>query len=80
MSREMRHDINGWYNVLKYTLYQTLDVILIGEISDRGAMKIALAFAEIGHFGMANLLTNSFSQAFDRNINFPLKSVMRNCI
>jgi twitching motility protein PilU len=67
MHREMVRDTNGWFNALKNTLYQAPDVILI---SDREAMELALAFAEIGHLGMANLHANSINQAFDRIINF----------
>jgi twitching motility protein PilU len=68
--REVGLDTEGWEQALKNTLRQAPDVILMGEIRDRGTMEHAVAFAETGHLCMATLHANSANQALDRIINF----------
>jgi len=68
--REVGVDTESWHAVLKNTLRQAPDVILIGEIRDRDTMDYAIAFAETGHLCMATLHANSANQALDRIINF----------
>ncbi len=46
------------------------DVILIGEIRDRGTMKKAIAYAETGHLCLSTLHANNANQAMERVINF----------
>ncbi len=68
--REVGTDTENWDIALKNTLRQAPDVILIGEIRDRGTMENAIAFAETGHLCLATLHANSTNQAMDRIINF----------
>ena len=68
--REVGTDTDNWDIALKNTLRQAPDVILIGEIRDRGTMENAIAFAETGHLCLATLHANSTNQAMDRIINF----------
>src|SRR6478736_1111803 len=68
--REVGVDTESWEAALKNTLRQAPDVILIGEIRDRGTMDHAIAFAETGHLCMCTLHANSTNQALDRIINF----------
>jgi twitching motility protein PilU len=68
--REVGVDTESWEAALKNTLRQAPDVILIGEIRDRGTMDHAVAFAETGHLCLGTLHANSSNQALDRIINF----------
>ncbi len=68
--REVGVDTDSWEAALKNTLRQAPDVILMGEIRDRGTMDHAIAFAETGHLCLATLHANSANQAIDRIINF----------
>ena len=68
--REIGVDTDSWEAALKNTLRQAPDVILMGEIRDRGTMDHAVAFAETGHLCLATLHANSTNQAIDRIINF----------
>jgi len=68
--REVGVTTDSWEVALKNTLRQAPDVILIGEIRDRGTMEHAIAFAETGHLCFATLHANSTNQALDRIINF----------
>ena len=68
--REVGVDTESWHNVLKNTLRQAPDVILIGEIRDRETMEYGIQFAETGHLVLATLHANSSNQALDRIINF----------
>jgi twitching motility protein PilU len=68
--REVGVDTDSWEAALKNTLRQAPDVILIGEIRDRGTMDHAIAFAETGHLCLGTLHANSSNQALDRIINF----------
>ncbi|CAG4885054.1 Twitching mobility protein [Georgfuchsia toluolica] len=68
--REVGVDTDSWEVALKNTLRQAPDVILIGEIRDRGVMEHAIAFAETGHLCMGTLHANNSNQALDRIINF----------
>jgi twitching motility protein PilU len=68
--RELGIDTDSWQSALKNALRQAPDVILMGEIRDRGAMEDAVAFAETGHLCLATLHANNANQALDRIINF----------
>ncbi len=68
--REVGVDTDSWDAALKNTLRQAPDVILIGEIRERGTMEHAIAFAETGHLAMGTLHANNANQALDRIINF----------
>ena len=68
--REVGLDTDSWEAALKNTLRQAPDVILMGEIRDRGTMEHAIAFSETGHLCLATLHANSANQALDRIVNF----------
>ncbi|MCP5419159.1 MAG: PilT/PilU family type 4a pilus ATPase [Gammaproteobacteria bacterium] len=70
--REIGVDAESYDVALKYTMRQSPNVIVIGEVHDRESMKYALMFAETGHLCLTTLHANSTDQAFERIINmFP---------
>ncbi len=68
--REIGIDTLNYENALKNAMREAPDVILIGEIRDRNAMKHAIAYAETGHLCISTLHANNANQALDRVINF----------
>jgi twitching motility protein PilU len=68
--REIGIDTDSWDAALKNALRQAPDVIMMGEIRDRGTMEQAVAFAETGHLCLATLHASSANQAMDRIVNF----------
>lgn len=68
--REVGIDTMSYDNALINAMREAPDVILIGEIRERNAMKHAIAYAETGHLCISTLHANNANQAFDRIINF----------
>lgn len=68
--REVGIDTLNYENALKNAMREAPDVILIGEIRDRAAMKHAIAYAETGHLCISTLHANNANQTMDRIINF----------
>ena len=68
--REVGIDTLDYDNALKNAMREAPDVILIGEIRDRSAMKHAISYAETGHLCISTLHANNANQALDRVINF----------
>lgn len=68
--REVGIDTLSYDNALKNAMREAPDVILIGEIRDRSAMKHAIAYAETGHLCISTLHANNANQALDRILNF----------
>jgi twitching motility protein PilU len=68
--REVGIDTLSYDNALKNAMREAPDVILIGEIRDRNAMKHAIAYAETGHLCISTLHANNANQTLDRVINF----------
>lgn len=68
--REIGIDTMNFENALFNAMREAPDVIVIGEIRDRAAMKYAIAYAETGHLCLATLHANNANQAMDRIINF----------
>lgn len=68
--REVGVDTESYEVALKNTLRQAPDVIMIGEIRTREAMRHAIDFAETGHLVLTTLHANNANQALDRIINF----------
>lgn len=68
--REVGIDTISYDNALKNAMRQAPDVILIGEIRERSAMKHAVSYAETGHLCISTLHANNANQALDRVINF----------
>ncbi len=73
--RELGTDAKSYQVALKNALRQAPDVILIGEIRDREAMSMAIAYAQSGHLCLATLHANNSYHALNRIISFyPLEN------
>jgi len=73
--REVGTDTKAFDIALKNALRQAPDCILIGEIRDKQAMAMALAYAQSGHLCLATLHANNSYHAMNRIINFyPLEN------
>lgn len=68
--REVGIDTMSYDNALINAMREAPDVILIGEIRERNAMKHAIAYAETWHLCISTLHANNANQAMDRIINF----------
>ncbi len=70
--REVGIDTVSFTSALTHSLRQDVDVIMIGEMSDRDTMQTAVTAAETGHLVLATLHSNSAAQTVDRIIDsFP---------
>lgn len=70
--REVGIDTESFTSALLHSLRQDVDVIMIGEMSDRDTMQTAVTAAETGHLVLATLHSNSAAQTIDRIIDsFP---------
>ena len=70
--REVGIDTASFTSALTRSLRQDVDVIMIGEMSDRDTMQTAVTAAETGHLVLATLHSNSAAQTIDRIIDsFP---------
>lgn len=70
--REVGIDTVSFSSALLHSLRQDVDVIMIGEMSDRDTMQTAVTAAETGHLVLATLHSNSAAQTIDRIIDsFP---------
>lgn len=70
--REVKADTLDFHRGLRSLLRQDPDVIMIGEMRDRGSIATAMTAAETGHLVFSTLHTNSASQTIDRIIDsFP---------
>ena len=73
--REVGTDTKAFEVGLRNALRQAPDCILIGEIRDRQAMAMSLAYAQSGHLCLATLHANNSYHAMNRIINFyPLEN------
>lgn len=73
--RELGTDAQSYHVALRNALRQAPDVILIGEIRDREAMTMAIAYAQSGHLCLATLHANNAYHALNRIISFyPLEN------
>lgn len=68
--REIGIDTLNYDNALVNAMREAPDVILIGEIRERSAMKHAIAYSETGHLCISTLHANNANQAIERVINF----------
>lgn len=68
--REVGIDTLNYDNALKNAMREAPDVIMIGEIRERGTMKHAIAYAETGHLCLSTLHANNANQTMDRILNF----------
>ena len=70
--REVGIDTSDFNSGLIHSLRQDVDVIMVGEMSDRETMATAVTAAETGHLVLSTLHSNSAAQAVDRIIDsFP---------
>jgi len=68
--REIGNDTDSLYVALRNATRQGPSVIMIGEIRDREAMSLALAYAQSGHLVLATVHASSCHQALNRILNF----------
>ena len=72
---EIGRDVADYAEAVHGFLRADPDVILIGEMRDRGTMAAALTAAETGHLVMATLHTNDAAQTVDRIVDaFPAEA------
>jgi len=68
--REVGVDTESFEVALKMALRQAPNVVMIGEIRDAEAMRIALSYAETGHLCLCTLHAGGSKQAFERIQSF----------
>lgn len=68
--REVGLDTLSYENALREAMREAPDLIMIGEIRDRGTMEAAIAYADTGHLCLSTLHAVNANQAFERIINF----------
>jgi type IV pilus assembly protein PilB len=67
---EVRHNIGlGFSTILKHTLRQDPDIVMVGEIRDRETAEIAVQAALTGHLVLSTLHTNHAIGAITRMID-----------
>lgn len=65
-------DTDDFQDALKYTMRQSPDVILIGEMRDVTTMSVAMQAAETGHLVFSTVHTTSAAETMERIVNmFP---------
>lgn len=70
--REVGADTHSFTSALKYSLRQSPDIIMIGEMRDLETMETAINAAETGHLVISTLHTINASQTVERIVNiFP---------
>jgi len=68
--REVNIDTPDFLTALKYSVRQSPDVLLIGEMRDRETMEAALSAAETGHLVLSTLHSVNAVQTVERIINY----------
>jgi twitching motility protein PilT len=68
--REVGSDTQSFASALKYSLRQSPDVILIGEMRDQETMEAALNAAETGHLVLSTLHTVNAVQTVERIMGY----------
>jgi twitching motility protein PilT len=72
VQREVGRDVDNFEDAVRDAMRQDPDIILIGELQDREAIRNAITLAETGHLVMGSLHTNGASETFDRIVDaFP---------
>jgi len=70
--REVGNDTSGFNEALRRVLRQDPDVVLIGEMRDKGTIEAGLTLAETGHLTFATLHTSDCVQTINRIVDvFP---------
>jgi len=81
--REVHRDTHGFNEALRSALREDPDIILVGELRDLEAIRLALTAAETGHLVFGTLHTTSAAKTIDRIIDvFPAaeKSMVRSML
>lgn len=68
--REIGNDTESLHVALRNAARQGPGVIMIGEIRDREAMNLALAYSQSGHLVLATVHASNCQRAFSRILNF----------
>jgi twitching motility protein PilU len=68
--REIGIDTLSYSDALMSAMREAPDVILIGEIRERGTLQHAIAYAETGHLCLSTLHANNAQQALQRITTF----------
>lgn len=72
VQREVGRDVDNYEDAVKDAMREDPDIILIGELQDREAIRNAITLAETGHLVMGSLHTNGAAETFDRIVDaFP---------
>lgn len=72
VQREVGRDVDNFEDAVRDAMRQDPDIILIGELQDREAIRNAITLAETGHLVMGSLHTNGAAETFDRIVDaFP---------
>lgn len=78
--REVGRDVGSFAEGLKYAMRQDPDIILVGEIRDQEAARMALSAAETGHLVLTTLHTRDAKGAVSRLIDlFPTNNHSESC-
>lgn len=75
--REVGVDTESFDVALKSALRQAPNVVMIGEVRDAAAMRIALSYAETGHLCLCTLHAGGTKQALERIQSFFLEEQER---
>lgn len=68
--REIDMDTSSYASALRHSMYQSPDVIFIGNIRDRSTMWAALTGAETGQLVLSTLHSVNAPEAIERAVNF----------
>lgn len=72
IQREVGKDVDTFEDAVVDAMRQNTDIILIGELQTREAIRNAITLAETGHLVMGSLHTNGAAETFDRIVDaFP---------
>lgn len=66
IQREVGKNVKSFEVAVRDALREDPDIILIGELQDREAIRNAITLAETGHLVLGSLHTNGAAEAFDR--------------
>lgn len=72
IQREVGKDVDSFEDAVVDAMRENTDIILIGELQTRDAIRNAITLAETGHLVMGSLHTNGAAETFDRIVDaFP---------
>jgi len=81
IQREVPIDTDSFTDALKYSMRQSPDVILIGEMRDVETFSVGMTAAETGHLVFSTVHTRSAAETIDRIVNmFPPEDKPQVCL